>query len=223
MAQANELKDFPTTVADKGRWKTGAAAFAVLMVSGVQVSADDPFASPAIDPSLFKEGVIESYRATFEDWEINCQQVVRLLSRVCNMSSDVVDEEDHAKGRMLLATDDAGRPSIMLSVAAPLRLDRPVLMKTSFEVPRAGKKPKSTTYQRKLIPLLCELSCRFVFAAENDLLVSLNTGSNVYFEAVLARLAADGHVLPVSKSDVVRFTVSGKGFADALRATTSTW
>ncbi len=198
--------------------------FSILVAagSGGPVCADVLLASPAIDESLFKDGIVEQRETQHGFWHLKCQQIVKMRRRYCNLLSSVVDKDGKSHGAILIATDDTGQPTIMLALTQPVRLDKPLLVSSTFEVP-SKKNPVRVEYKKAVSATLCDISCKFLFAADSQLIFSLNAGKDVSVRVTAARTLQQRWFRPPIEGDAVTLTVHGNGFANALKASKQTW
>lgn len=200
----------------------GSAFVLALSVMGGDAFAQSPIATPAIDESLFKEGAVEQRETTFDAWHLRCQEIVKMRRRFCNLLSDVTDSDGKRRGSLLLATDDLGNPAVLIAITAPVRLDRPLTVKSGYSLPQKGRPPK-VRYEKSLYVMDCDTSCKFLFAADSKLISALNEGADVTVSGYVARPLEEFWLLPMQKTDTFVLTIRGKGFADALKASTEIW
>jgi invasion protein IalB len=205
-------------------------AVAMIVSSGVTGAPHMSFAqstvvSPAIDTSLFKDGTVQERELKFGNWFLRCQEIVKLQRRNCNLLSAMIDKKGEQRGSILMATDEKGQPGIMVALTLPVRLDTPVVVRSSFSV-TSTKKPKKTIkveYANKVIPTICDPSCKYLFAADPKLLFALNEGAEVEFEATQVNLTELTWLSLVGKGEALSLAVRGEGFADAVKASTERW
>jgi len=180
---------------------------------------DMPLASPAIDESLFKEGVVENRETKFEAWYAKCQQIVKIQKRVCNLLSSVADKDGQTVGSVLVATDDKGTPAMMISLSTAVLPDKPLVIKTKFAA-KTGKKSKDVNYKKSVLAVQCETGCKFVFPLDTKVVFSLNAGNDVELTALVPPTP---DAKKPKKPVVTSLVISGRGFADALEASSAAW
>jgi invasion protein IalB len=180
-------------------------------------SAQDSFSSPAIDPSIYRDGAIENIRKEFDSWTAICREVKNTRQRVCNLVSQVVNVDGAEFGTLVLATDDQGKPAMMLELKAPIVVSAPVKLQTQFPA-KENQKSIKVPYQSEQGPLICARFCKYVFYAEPKLIFSLNEGNDVVIAFLAASPSDVAPSRPLPKGMPVRLIVHGKGFAAALQA-----
>ncbi len=205
-----------------------AASAVVAPVNGAR--AQDPLAKPAFDETLFKDGAIRMREQQFGAWYLKCQEIIKVRQRVCNMLSMINDSEGNALGSALIATNDAGEPTMMLSIAAPIHPDRPITLETSFETPGKKKKMVKVAHKRTVKAFRCDTTCKFIFPFESKLAFALNTGSDLSITTVVRAEPAAAGLKPsdntsakTQKGAPLALVVKATGFAAALTASTETW
>jgi hypothetical protein len=191
----------------------------LLAISSAQ--ALDPLSSPAIDASIYKEGYVRQFEKQFESWTARCEEIVQLRHRVCNLLAGAYDDHGERRGTILLATDEAGRPTFMIAIKLPVRVSIPIEVETAFRT-KAKKKFVQMDYRDAFSAILCDTTCKYMFTADQRLVFSLNEGNvvKIVFHGVGRR---DGLVLAHGESDAVELAVHGEGFAQALQACLATW
>jgi len=186
-------------------------------------AAQSAIATPAIDSSLFKDGAVEQKEATYGAWHLKCQQIVKMKRRVCNLLSSVLDKDGKQVGSVLLATDDTGNPAMMIAFGWPVRLDKPLLISAGTATTSSKKKSKGS-YEKAVGAAQCDGSCKFVFPADSELIVTLNRGETISLKAYRSQpIAGTPWLWPLAKGDAADFRINGQGFAQALNASTEIW
>lgn len=183
---------------------------------------DAPLASPAIDQSLFKDGMIENREQQFGNWFAKCQQIAKIQRRICNLLGKVTDADGSAKGAVLVATDDKGQPAMMISLNTAIRADRPIVIEASYDLV-AGKKTRKKTYKKNVVANRCDPDCKAVFPFDSELAYVLNAGVNVEVRATMPAPEPLVKSKKKAAASVTSFTIPAEGFAAALQASTANW
>jgi hypothetical protein len=187
------------------------------MSFALPAAAQDLFSSPAIDASIYRDGAIQNIRKEFGAWTAVCSEVKNARQRVCNLVTQVVNGEGAEFGKLVLATDDQGKPAMMLALKPPVVVSAPVRLQTEFTA-KESKKSVKIAYQSEYGPLICERLCKYVFYAEPKLIFSLNEGNDVAVAFLSVAPSDIAPSRPLPKGMPVRLLIHGKGFAAALQA-----
>lgn len=191
---------------------------------GARALGEDLLSSPAIDTSIYKEGSIRTTQIEFGSWTALCQEIVQLRRRMCNLSSRVRDQNGHDVGNVLFATDDTGKPTIMVSLKPPIAVSEPIEVVANFKIIENKNNAHTKTklvelaYRRAILPILCDVACKYMFPAEPKLIFSLNEGGEILIVAPLVSVAAETALSTSIKIQVARLSIQGRGFAQALEA-----
>ena len=184
--------------------------------------AVDALSSPAIDASIYKAGFVHQFEKRFEAWTTRCEEIAQLRRRVCNLLAGAYDDNGERRGSILLATDEAGTPTVMIAINLPVRVSIPIKVETAFKT-KSKKKFVQMGYRDEFPAILCDTTCKYMFPADQRLVFSLNEGNvvKIVFHGVERRdgSAARRH----GESDAVELAVHGKGFAQALQASLASW
>ncbi len=178
----------------KGR-RSGALASAMALSACLSASlpafADDPFGTAAFDPNLYRPDALRRSSQVFGSWTVNCQEVVPLKHKFCNLISPLFLGDHKKVGYVLMSTDQSGRPSMLIRIVPPLAVDRPVVISTSVALPHdvhpkgktrgsSGQAPKFYRYLKRLSVELCGQDLCTVFTKiDSEVIFALNLGKDV--------------------------------------------
>ena len=190
------------------------------LLRAVPVSAEDGLSSPAIDPSVFRDGAVQSFEKTFGYWTAKCQEIVPLKRQFCNLLSGIYDVGQKQRGTILLATDDSGRPTLLLSVEVPLNVSIPLQIKARHSVEQGNGKKKSE-YGEKVPAMVCDTTCKYMIPAASDLILAFNDAGDADIVVHQVDVSTTRAVGFMRKDNVLNLKVHGQGFAEALGASTA--
>jgi invasion protein IalB len=193
--------------------------FALLSIAGqaAPASSQDAFSSPAIDTSVYRDGMVQDLTLEFDAWTAVCREIKTTRQRVCNLVTKIIGRDGAEYGSFVLATDDQGKPALLLSLKPPIVVSSPLKVQSEFTA-MEDNKPIKLAYQSEQTPLICEQLCKYMFFAEPKLMFALNEGSDVsiVFHAVSPSEISESRLLP--KGRPIKLAIRGKGFAKALQA-----
>lgn len=196
-------------------------AVSLSIICGAVKAEEKPLASPAIDQSLFREGAIEERKEEFQYWHINCQEIVKIKRRVCNITSKIFNDDGKAVGSVLAATDDKGTPTLLIAVNGNTK-DSPITVETNYKSVRTGKKASIANFKKKFRPVRCDPVCKFMFPFDNKLVYSLNEGNEI--KVRINNDDKNGDFSSRNKKLLPEnLTIRGEGFSSALSASTNPW
>jgi hypothetical protein len=193
-----------------------------MLILGDGVRAETPIATPAIDESLFKDGAVQAKQYNSGHWYANCQEIMKIKKRICNLLGELTSDGTVANGSALIATTDNGMAAVMISIPAEVSRERPISIKASSVGPVDGKVVK-VEYSNNVSLTECTSTCKYMFPLDQRLVFILNAGeaAAVFVPAVdnFKKKTLKG----VKKEEHPLYTISGEGSADALKASTQGW
>jgi invasion protein IalB len=185
-------------------------------------SAQATVASPAIDTSIFKEGAVEDRDFKFEDWYARCRQIVKIKKRVCNLLSSLTDELGQVGGSVIIASTDAGIPAMLIALPREITQEKPIAVQSNTISKVEGKAVK-VEFANTVSPMVCDTSCKYLFPLDSRLVFILNAGDGLAITAPAPPEAPKKSSKDKPKSLPKPFTISGRGFAQALSESTKPW
>ena len=192
-------------------------AILMIAVTCSSARAQDSVLESQFNTSLYKPEAIRLVEAVHGEWLLRCQEIIPLQRRFCNISAPLRSGDGNVRGIMLLTTDKAGKPGVLLKVDLPVAVARPAVVSSAFTVKRDKGAGIAVTYQQSVTPYFCGKTCDYVFPLDNKLVFALNAGQN-------ADVAVFRDAPPAWRKGEIRpekLTVRGEGFATALTASTA--
>lgn len=206
------------------RWrfdlKTVVAA-AILMSGGV-ASAQSPIATPALDESLFKEGAVQAKQFSSGRWHANCQEIVKVKKRICNLLAEMPGNGTVPNGSILIATTDNGVPAMMLAIPPEVSLQRSISLKAS-NIGKVDGQVVKIEYSTVASVTQCDSSCKYMFPLDPRLIYVLNAGEDAAVFVPAEEAAPRTAKKKVQQEEKPLYTIPGEGFAAALKASTQGW
>lgn len=191
---------------------------------GLGAQAQETVATPAIDPSIFKDGEVENRDFKFGEWYAKCQQIIRIKRRICNLLSSVADAGGKTAGSVIIATTDAGIPAMMISVPTEVTQRKAI----SVDASHLGKVDGSVVkveFSQVVNPMICDNTCKYMFPLDPKLVFILNAGEGIRVSTPpkerVAKKTKKKPPVPVPETKVM--TISGQGFSETLAQSTKTW
>lgn len=151
---------------------------------------------------------------------------------ICNLLTGLPNHDGGADGTLLIATTDTGLPAILLAIPADVAKGRAISLEASRIEKIDGKNVKieySTTAESKL----CEETCKYMLPLDPRLVFLLNAGesASIFVPAkvpILPPPTKKTKKMSQPKANLVaaetpKYTISGDGFAEALKASTQGW
>ncbi|WP_449410902.1 hypothetical protein [Methylobacterium komagatae] len=197
------------------------AAF-VFTICGDECLAQSAVATPAIDTSIFKDGAVEDKHFRFYDWAASCRQIVKIKKRVCNLLSNVVNYRGNAEGSVIIASTDTGIPAMMIALSHDLTEGKPIAVRAS-SIGRVDGKVVKVEFETTTRPMICDTSCKYMFPLDSRLIFILNAGDAVSIASPAQDEPKEKPRNDRPKQLIKSFTISGRGFADALSQSTKVW
>jgi hypothetical protein len=182
----------------------------------------DALSSPAINASLYSEGAIRKFEKQFDAWTTRCEEIAQLKYRVCNLLAGAYDAKGERRGTILLATDDAGKPTVLISINPPVRVSMPIAVETAFTT-KSRKRLVRVAYKNEFSAILCDAACKYMFPADQRLIFALNDGNVVKILFHGAERGVKSPLHPEVRDAAIELTVQGRGFARALQASLANW
>lgn len=182
----------------------------------------DALSSPAIDASLYSEGSIRKFQKQFDAWTARCDEIAQLKYRVCNLLAGAYDAKGVRRGTILLATDDAGKPTVLIAINPPVRVSMPIAVETAFTT-KSRKRLVRVAYKSEFSAILCDAACKYMFPADQRLIFALNEGNvvKIFFHGAEKGVTSPLH--PDARDGAIELAVQGTGFARALQASLANW
>jgi invasion protein IalB len=181
----------------------------------------DLLATPAIDSTIFREGAIISREFRFGSWRANCQEIIKIKRRVCNMLSDIIDESNQSSGSALIATTDTGVPAIVFALPSLITGGKDIAVEANQLTKIDGKVVK-VQYFSIVKATLYDNGCKYMFPLDARFTFILNSG-----EQIKISISNNAHVSKTEKNKgdilVAKYFVKGDGFSEVLRGTTAPW
>ncbi len=190
---------------------------ALLLSMVAPVRALDAVASPAIDHSLYRDGVVRSFERTFDAWTVRCQEIGVGMRRVCNLLTAVEDADGHPRGHALVGTDETGAPMLLIALPPPLAVDTPLVLRLRRDADGKGIARDRTT-RLALRPIICGALCKYMTKLEFWFSRSLNDGRDLAISARTTDVSLRLRPLGSRSDQDVLLTIRGEGFARALAA-----
>ncbi len=218
---------FPDDVLIRGmqrRFVIGLVATCAAVAWSSAALAQATVASPAIDTSIFKEGAVEDRDFKFEDWYAKCRQIVKIKKRVCNLLSNLTDELGQVGGSVIIASTDAGIPAMLIALPREITQEKPIAVESNTISKVEGKAVK-VEFANTVSPMVCDTSCKYMFPLDSRLVFILNAGDGLAVTGPAPTLPEAGKKLSKDKPRSLSktYTISGRGFASALKESTSPW
>ena len=218
------------------------ASLAALMLAPLPSRAEpaqagsSPFATEAIDRSVFKEGEVRRFEGRFKSWRVVCDEVVRLKQRFCSLSTVGADAAGRPVAALIVSTSDEGRP------AALIHLPHGVALSQGLEV-AAGLPARSAEHQEKVpgkekqaakpkekpgaalkltFPSCDAQGCMTLWNLTPAQIGALQAGAPLRIRFAMAP-ARNFWLTPQAAQapSPVNIVVDGAGFGDAIRASSS--
>ena len=188
------------------------------------ISAQEIVATPAIDPSIFKDGEVESRDFKFGEWYAKCQQIIKIKRRICNLLSSVSDADGKPAGSVIIATTDAGIPAMMVSIPSEVTQKKAI----SVDATHLGKVDGSVVkveFSQVVNPMICDTTCKYMFPLDPKLVFILNAGEGVRISAPPKERVARSTKKkpPPAPGGTKVMTIQGRGFSEALAQSTKVW
>lgn len=205
-------------------------------------AASPALATPGIDAQAFAPGAIRRFDERHEAWTLRCEEIARLRERFCDLSA-----EGDGRGfrvSLVVTTSDRGEPAALLRLPLGVLLTSPIEISTpnSAPAPKAGPhegkrrkarvKPHAARAQlnaasshiTRLRVLACDQAgCSTVWPLTRAQMEALSRGEDLQVNfAAMKPVAVRGSLDPWSQTVPLKVTISGKGFAAAVRASTDT-
>jgi invasion protein IalB len=195
-----------------------------------------PFASEAIDRSVFREGEVRRFEGHFKSWRVVCDEVPRLKQRFCSLSTMGADAAGRPVAALIVSTSDEGRPAALIHlphgvalrqglevVAGPPALSAELQEKAPGKEKRAAKPREKPGAALKLTFPSCDAQgCMTLWNLTPAQIDALQAGTmlRMRFSMVPAR---NFWVTPqASRAPFpVNIVVDGAGFGDAIKASSS--
>jgi invasion protein IalB len=217
------------------------ASFAALMFAPPSraqpaQAGPSPFATEAIDRSVFREGEVRRFEGHFKSWRVVCDEVARLKQRFCSLSTMGADAAGRPVAALIVSTSDEGRPAALIHlphgvalrqglevVAGPPAWSAEHQEKAPGKEKRAAKPKEKPGEALKLTFPSCDAQgCMTLWNLTPAQISALQAGSTlqIRFSMVPARnfwLTPQAGRAPSPVSVVV----DGAGFGDAVRASSS--
>lgn len=212
------------------------AAIGVGCILGARAQPSSPFASPAINRDLYREGAVRRTTNTYDQWSLVCDEIAALRQRHCSLF--------HGRGRldgdfvqMVVSTSDDGKPAAILRVPLGILLDKRIRLSVAGPEPirqfspapeekRRTKKqakpprPENNPNSRELLVVSCDQAgCFTLLPMTTDEIGALMGGRKLqvrYFrpsavETATGRFAGRDGV-------PVMLEIEGEGFPQAIAA-----
>lgn len=194
--------------------------FAIIFISMIQFQAfaQDGVLESQFNTSLYKPEAIRLVEGMYGEWLLRCQEIIPLQKRFCNISAPLRGADGGVRGIVLLTTDKAGKPGVLVKLDLPVAVGKPAIVSSAFSVKRDKGAAVPVRYEQTITPHFCGRTCDYVFPLDQKLVFALNSGNN-------ADIAVVRDILPAWRKGEVRpekLTVRGDGFAAALAASTAT-
>lgn len=188
------------------------------------ISAQEIVATPAIDPSIFKDGEVESRDFKFGEWYAKCQQIIKIKRRICNLLSSVSNADGKSAGSVIIATTDAGIPAMMISIPSEISQKKAI----SVDATHLGKVDGSVVkveFFQVVNPMICDNTCKYLFPLDPKLVFILNAGEGVRLSTPpKERVARPTKKKPTpAQGETKIMTIPGRGFSETLAQSTKVW
>lgn len=166
--------------------------------------------SAPYDLSLFREGETRRMRARYGRWTVVCDEIMRLNSRYCSLSTAVTDASGAAVARLDVSTDEAGRPAGLLLLPHGTLLDRPTTLRPV--------RPEGTAARVLRVARCDAADCAAVWALAASDVAALRRAGLVLAYRLSARPDLPGAWLGPGDIRAVTGLVPAEGFAEAVAA-----
>lgn len=203
------------------RFGLGALACACAVKAWAQASQDDPFASPAIDRSMFRDGEVRRIQGAFGEWRIVCDELSRLKQRFCNLLSQGRDGSAKVRAGLIVSTGDDGQPAAMLRLPLGVRLTKDIVVATIGPAQPAKRKHAQEKRPTRLRVVNCRPDgCMTLWKLTPEEISTLHQGGDLLMKYSLAPIEYGWlHALSPAADREIVVNISGVGFSDALLAT----
>lgn len=206
-----------------GRLLIAGAALALMIVYPDFCQAQDTIASPAIDPTIFKDGAVKAKEFQFDAWYARCQEIIKIKKRVCNLLSSLRDSSNIEAGSVIIATTDTGIPALMIASPIAVGPNRTMRLESSH-LSKIGGKVVKVEYKENSKPMVCDPRCKYMLPLDSRLVFTLNSGEDLKVSFVDPKNEAAQSKKPTSSHvSFENYLVSGSGFSATLSATTGEW
>lgn len=179
-------------------------------------------ATPAIDTSIFKEGAVEDRDFQFDDWHAKCRQIVKIKKRVCNLLSSLTDNLGQIGGSVIIASTDSGIPAMLIALPREITQEKPIAV-ASNTISKVDGKAVKIEFANTVSPMICDTSCKYMFPLDSRLVFILNAGEGMAVTAPAQVQVGKKYSKDNPKSLSKPYTISGRGFAQALVESTKPW
>ena len=187
-------------------------------------SLPTPLTSPAIDPTIYRDGEVRRFSSQHGVWGVVCDEVTRLKQRFCSLRTILAGAEGTVVADVTISTGQDGRPAGLLRIAAPLvrggNLEittQPASSKPELAAKGKSMPVPSSPAKTTLKPVNCdERACTVIWTLRAEQIAALNDGRSL---SLLAVAGVDFETLAnftAIKPRTVALRLTGVGFKDAV-------
>jgi hypothetical protein len=138
----------------------------------------------------------------------------------------LTDDLGRIGGSVIIASTDAGIPAMLIALPREITQEKPIAV-ASNTISKVDGKAVKVEFANTVSPMLCDTSCKYMFPLDSRLVFILNAGEGM---AVTAPAPAPSVADADKKSSKDKpkslskpYTISGRGFAQALSESTRPW
>ena len=175
-------------------------------------------ASPALDTSIYRPGEVSRVTGNRADWTYICDIVVRLNQRFCSLFTTAAPEGSAEPISVTVSTSENGRPAAMASFPLMVALKDGVKLHI---LDKAGKAAKQRKAQLQVPFSGCDRkSCYLAWELSPGQIGALREGRSIRISYGYVPNGIEAEkLLSGFDPETASIAISGKGFAEALAAT----
>lgn len=202
------------------------AVVAALLGPAAAVRADPAavpsFASPMVDPSLFRDGAVRRSTGRFGFWTVTCDEVAGLNQRFCSLKAAAARNPYGQTVAVDVSTDDDGRPAALLHLPLAVSVPFGVRVATAPRVAAPGRGRRIAPTGRTVAIARCDArECLAVLSLAPSDLTALDGGAGLTLTTCATRPGGLEFATDLARSGcAVRLAspLSGAGFRAAVQA-----
>lgn len=198
-----------------------AASLLALMLTTGAWAADGELTSPAIDPTMFRDGELRRSVKDFGGWSAVCDEVPRLRQRFCSLKTMLRDTERRMIAELIVSTGDNGRPAALLRVRIGAHIGAGARLRIETGAQPSGKKAPPRP-DRRLDFVSCDArACSAVWSLAADEIKALNAGASVRIRVTQVRALSPlaPNIASPERLTLIEAVAAGAGFSQAVAST----
>ncbi len=203
------------------------AIFAVLCVTAILIDsparADEAqITSPAVDPTLFRDGEVRRTTRQFGAWTTVCDEISRLRQRFCSLKAVYRDASDQPIAELVVSTGDNGKPAAMLRVGLGAHIGTGARVWLSDPDGSTKARAPGKVPVRRVDFITCDKAgCISVWTFSSEEIRRMNAGATPHVRLARLRPSASLSALiaPQDRLAPIEGAIPGGAFATAVNST----